>query len=149
MPRCRHAAAPPVRAGADADIILIPPIGQIVAAFLAGGCVVANLIGRKTRRAHLRLCGGIEIRRAVIIQRHPLALGNIGGKARAGFDGQLVQRHMCGAKTDGAGQFGLPLLDRLVRAGVDQVDADAVEKPLCGAERRQAFIDLMRASKEM
>ena len=55
VPHRRHAPAPPMRAGANPGIILIAPIGEVVAALFARACVVAGLICGKPRSIGQRL----------------------------------------------------------------------------------------------
>ena len=148
VPLRRHSGSPSMRAGPDADIILVAPVSEVVAAFLPGGGVVADFVGGKAGGLHPRLGQLIQISRCIIVEWLPLPFGDIGGEAGAGFDGQLVERHVRGAKADGARQFGIPGRSRLVGSGIDQVDADPPEMPLCGFERGEAFIHPVRAAQK-
>ena len=49
VPQRRVPAAPPVRAGADAGVVPVAPVGEVVAAFLARPRVVADFVGRQAR----------------------------------------------------------------------------------------------------
>ena len=44
-----HAEPPAMRAGADPGIIAVAPVSEVVAAFVAGAGMVADLVGRQAR----------------------------------------------------------------------------------------------------
>src|SRR5208283_2310668 len=76
---------PPVRAGADPDIILIAPIGEVVSAFGAWPRMVRDLVGREAVRdepvlRHLEQC-----RRDLLFGQHDRTASLQGGKGGAGF----------------------------------------------------------------
>ena len=55
---------------------------------------------------------------------------------------------MLSAEADRAGEFGFPGGERLVRAGIDQVEADPRKGTLGGVERGEPFGDIMRAPQK-
>ena len=55
---------------------------------------------------------------------------------------------MFGAEAEGAGEFGLPIDEPLVGAGVDEVEADAGEDALRDGERGEPLGDVVGATEE-
>ena len=149
VPFGRHGAPPAMRPRTDPGIIAIAPIGQIMAAFLAGAGVIAGFIGRQTGlfRAVLRACE--ELRSQIVVHRRKFAAAHIAREARALLDRQLIERQMPGAETERAIQLGLPGVQRLTGQGVDQIEADAIELLLRGIEGGQPFGDVMRPPEEL
>ena len=90
---CRFAPAT-VGSGADAEIVLVAPVGEVVAAFLPGCGVVADLVGGQAGGRGHRAGQREEIGGIIIIERLEHALADIGGKPGRGLDGELVERHM-------------------------------------------------------
>ena len=104
-----RAAAPAVRAGADAGIGAVAPVSEIVAALLAGPGVVGDFVGGQ---AGGRRSSPGSARRAR--RRRPGSAGTSSplrghrGEARAGLDGQLVEREVAGAEGERAAELGPP-----------------------------------------
>ena len=94
--RMPEAAA--VRARADAGIIAVAPVSEVVAALRARARVVADFIGGQAR-GRGALAGQLVQRGGEVgVERLELARGMERGEARAGLDGQLVERQMAGAE---------------------------------------------------
>ena len=81
-----------MRAWADPGIIVIPPIGKVVAALFAGSRMVACLIGEQSLSLGQFLSQGKQISGFVIIERLEYAASHIGFKPRPRLNGELVQR---------------------------------------------------------
>ncbi len=123
----------------------VAPVGEVVAALGAGPGVVADFVGRQAGglghlAGELEQVGGGSSSSGV---KAPCR--TIGGEARAGLDGQLVERQMPGAESQRARQLRLPMLGGLAGARVDQVEADPRSKRrLRRFERGQPLVDIMR-----
>ena len=98
-----------------------------MAAFLTGPRVVADLIGGKACSLRHFLRQRIEIGGRIVIEGIELVEPYIGREARIGFDRELVERHVIGAQRQRAAKFLRPLVLGLLRAGIDQIDADPRE----------------------
>src|SRR3546814_4319117 len=72
-----------MRAGADARIVAIAPIGQVVATLLARPRVVGHLIGRQPRRRRQFLRQGEEVGRVIVAGDRQFSPGCKGGEAGA------------------------------------------------------------------
>ena len=118
---------PAMRPGPDPDPVTGPPVGQIVAAFLAGLCVVGDFIGRQTGLRH-DLVGRLEeIGCVIIVHRQNLAAAGAGEEHGAGLDGQLIDRHMGDTKIERLTNLVLPAVNRLVLASIDQINRQPPE----------------------
>ena len=147
-----HAGAiqpPAVRSRADAHIVAIAPIGEIVAALLAGPGMIGHLVGGQPRRERERASELEQRGGAVGIIIAKLTLGGERGEAGAGLDGELVEREVAGAEAERTPELRFPGRRALFGPGIDQVEADTVESGLGGVERRQAFRDIMRPTEKM
>ena len=116
-----------VGAGADAGVVLVAPIGEIVAAFGTGPGEVADLVGSKAVVGAGFDCVVVEGGGAVVVGQGDLALAVAGLEGGAGLDGELVETEVVGAEGEGLAEFGGPGGAVLLRAGVNEVEADAGE----------------------
>ena len=148
-PEGRQLPTPPMRAGANTYIVAVAPIGQVVAALLAGAGMVRNLIGGNPRRCGLRAGLFEQVGAVIRINLGQLALRHQRGKARPRFDRQLIQRQMPRPERKRAGKLGFPVGKRLARPGIDQVEAHPPEMALRGIERGQPLGHVMRAPQKM
>ncbi len=85
---------PAVRAGTGARIFAIAPVEQVMAGLLTGGCMVGDLVGGKPRLLGQFLRQVVKVGGAVVggcHQRPTFVQVKVG---RAGFDGELVERHV-------------------------------------------------------
>ena len=98
----RMPAAAAVRAGADPGIIAVAPVSEVVAALRAGPGVVGDFVGGQPGRGGALLGQLEQAGRRVGVERLELVLGDHRGEARAGLDGQLVEREMLGAEAERA-----------------------------------------------
>ncbi len=87
--------------------------------------MIADLIGRSPGSPGHVLSDREQIGGTVIVQRDQLASANISGEARAGFDGELIERKMFGPEGQSARELALPLRQALARSGIDEIDRDA------------------------
>src|SRR5476649_1900132 len=111
-----------MRAGADAGIFLAAPINQIVPALRARTCVVGYLVGRKARIVANRLRQVVKIEPQIVVRDRELARLVQTEERRARLDGQLIEREMFGRFGDGALELGAPGLERLPRAGINEIE---------------------------
>ena len=91
---CAPQGQPAMGAGADADIVAVAPVDEIVARFLPGPGMVADLVGRQPGSAEHLLGQLVELGLQVLVERHQLALLDHGVEAGARLDGQLIERQM-------------------------------------------------------
>ncbi len=95
-----------MRAGTDADVILVAPVGEVVAALLARPRMIADLVGGQAPGFGQFAGQCVEVRRGIVGKRHERAPADVGGEARAGLDRELIERQMSGAEGERAGQLG-------------------------------------------
>src|SRR5689334_14400811 len=76
-----------VRAGADADVVAVAPVCEIVARFLAGPREVGDLVVRKARGAEARDGGLVERRGMLLVQHLEIAARDRLLELGAGLDG--------------------------------------------------------------
>src|SRR5687768_11850262 len=137
-----------VRAGADARIVAITPVSEVVAALLAWPGVVADLIGGEAGRRGASGGQLVERRGAVGIESLQLTRGGERGEARAGLDGQLVQRQMGGAERQCLVERRAPRGLRIAGQSVNQIEADAGEALLGNGQRIEALASRMGTAEE-
>ena len=128
--------APAMRAGADAGVILVAPVSEIVAALLARPGMVRDFVGGETRVFGHRLRRFIEDRALVRIGRGQFAARGHGGEAGAGLDGALVEREVAGAEGQGPAKLVGPGLLALLGPRINEVEADPIRrrpKPVASA----------------
>ena len=125
----------------DADVVLVPPIGEIVPAFGARPRVIGDLVRRQS--------GGLEYFVGDLIERRPgVGVGQGEGagamrgiERRAFLDGQLVDRQMIAGEVQGARQFLAPRRHLLARAAVDQIERGRRHRLLRQLHRGDRLID--------
>lgn len=98
VPHGRRAKPPAMRARSYADVVLVAPVGQVVAAFLAGAGMVAGLVGGQAGSGGQLPGQGKEVGRLVVVERGELAFADERGEAGAGLDGELVEREVAGSE---------------------------------------------------
>ena len=133
----------------DPRIVAIAPVGEVVAALLAGAGVVADLVGGKACCAGALAGEREEIARRIVVERGEPALAHEGGKARARLDGELVEREVAGPQRQRARQFGVPAFRRVAGAGVDEVETDPREMALGDIERGEPLGGIVEAAQKM
>ena len=142
------AGQPAVRAWADAGIVAIAPVDEVVPALGAGAGVVGDLVGRRGRRRR-RSPGsrGTCRRRASGVGQaaQPAARGKV-AEAGAGLDRELVEREVVDGQRERAAELGSPVGEGLALAGVDQVEADPREDRR-GRPRRRATASAVSCSR--
>ena len=115
----RHAA---MRAGADAEIIPVTPIDEIVAAFGAGPGMVRDLIGRQPGRREPMLRQLEQRRGGVLVGRQRLAARGAIAEGGARLDRQLVERQMLAGERQRLAQLLVPGGERLAGPRIDQIE---------------------------
>tara|TARA_B100001939_G_scaffold339572_2_gene346551 strand:- start:6158 stop:6991 length:834 start_codon:yes stop_codon:yes gene_type:complete len=110
-----------MRAGTYAQIFLVPPIGEIMPAFLAGSGMVGNLISRESCCCADILGNVIHVRRHLFLQQAQPApvIGIV--KSGALFNGKLIQRQMVHRQLQSLLQFLFPVGQALSHAGINQI----------------------------
>ena len=111
-----------MRPGADAGVVAVAPVGEVVPALLARPGVVADLVGRQAGLAQQLLGQLVEGGLVVIVHRRHGAGADQGVKARAGLDRELVDREVAVRHPEPRPQLGRPRGRGLPRPGVDQVE---------------------------
>ena len=120
-----------------------------MARFLPWLGVVRDFIGREPGLLGELLREVIEIGGAVVCGRHqPPALIKI-EISRAGLDRELVERHVALLLGQRTGEFGAPLLRRLVRTRIDHVEGDAREDFRRQPEGSDGFFRGMLAAQRL
>ena len=128
-----RAAAAAVRAGADAGIGAVAPVSEIVAALLAGPGVVGDFVGGEAGRLGHRLGQLVErgassgsARRQLAPRRHARR-----SACRARWSAGRARGGRCRSRAPGSSSAAQASL-ALAGQGVDQVEADPVERGLRG-----------------
>src|SRR5690348_1546763 len=111
-----------MRARTNAGVIAIPPIEKIVAAFRTGTRMIGNFVGGPASRVRHFLREFVEGSGAVIVGNRECTGPRQCGKWRRWLNRELIQRQMFRAEVEGFLQFGAPLLWRLMRPRVDQIE---------------------------
>ncbi len=140
MPDGAVAEPAPVRARADAGIVAVAPVSEVVAALLTGPGMVADFVERQARGGGDFAGEFVEVGGNVGVDGLEFAGGMEGGEARARLDRQLVERQVTGAERERAGKHRLPLDGGLTGQGIDEVEGDAVEVPLRDVECGKALV---------
>src|SRR5690606_1334657 len=87
----RQRAAPAMGAGADADIVRIAPVSEIVPAPGAGRGVVRDFIGWPAGSGSTRLRQLVERGGMIEVGGDKVAEPHVGLEARSGLDGELIE----------------------------------------------------------
>ena len=116
-----------MRAGADAGIILVAPIDEVVVGFGSGACVIGDFVRGQPEFGGFLGCGVIQPGGQLFLGQGEFAAAIQCGEFRALFDGELVERQMVRRQGQRLPQFRPPRGFRLLRAGVDEVERDAWE----------------------
>ena len=120
---------PAMRARPDADVILIPPIDQIMAAGSPGTGVVGDFVGGQAGGRQSRL-GELEHRRRLVLGRQGEGAARmVGEEARAALDGELIERQVLAGQRQRPLELGRPGLLGLAGPRIDQVEGIAREMP--------------------
>jgi hypothetical protein len=90
--------------------------------------VVGDFVGGEAGGFRHRLGQLVERGAVVRIGFGQLALGGERGEAGAGLDGELVEREVAGAEGEGAGELASQAASLWPGQGVDEVEADALER---------------------
>ena len=118
---------PAMRARADAGVFVLAPVDEIVPALGARPRVIGNLVGRQAGAAADLLRQVVERAAGVVVGNDELAGLVQRVERRVRLDGELIERQMLGGFADGALELGRPLLRRLPRPRVDQIERIALE----------------------
>ncbi len=116
-----------VRAGADAGVVAVAPVGQVVAALRTRAGVVGDLVGVQAVGGGLLGGGLVEGGGVLALGQHQGALAVQRLEGGAGLHGELVERQVVGGERQRLAQLRAPGGQRLLRAGVDQVEGQAGE----------------------
>ena len=137
-----------VRAGADAGIILIAPIGEVVPALPARLGVVGDLVSFEAETRRLLRRGVIQARRHILLREREFAAAVEGRKLGAGLDGELVEGEMIGGERKRPAQFLPPCRLLLPRPGIDQVEGQARKNALRERDGGNGLIRRMLAAEK-
>ena len=139
---------PRMRARADADIVVIAPVAQIVTRFLARPGVVADLVGGQAPVFHQRLGLVIEGGGQIFVRHREAAQPVVGMERGAGFDGELIERQMPVGEGERLFELGTPVGQRLLRARIDQVERVARKIAGRGLNRPARLIGAVLAAEK-
>src|SRR6185312_16958284 len=140
---------PAMRAGADADIVAVAPIEQIVPAFGPGPRMVGDLIGRHQAGLELRLRRLVEIGREPVLRHREIAACMLRMKRGSRLDGELVERQMVGREVEGAAELGFPFGDALPGTGIDEIEGEAREMARREIDRGARLAGRMLAAEKV
>ena len=140
---------PPVCARSAAGVFAIAPIEEVVAALLARRGVVGDFVGGQPGRARQLLRDLVERERFLALWDHKLAGGVQRGERRLRLDGELVEREVAARERQRFTKLAPPVVDRLARSRVDEVEGDAVEVCACHLECGECFSGGMDASERL
>ena len=129
-----------MRAGADAEIILVAPIGEVVPALGAGAGVVGDFVGREAGPSEAVLRRLEKLGGEVVVGHGDVAVRRPRRELRAGLDRQLVERQMRPGEGQRLVELRRPGVERLVGPRVDQVERNAREMGAGEGDRRQGLV---------
>ena len=140
-----------MRARADARVVAVSPIGEVVPALAAGHGVVRHLVGQQAEAACLLGCRLVERGGCVLVRQRDFATAMQGLELRPRLDRELVQRQMVGGQRQCLAQFHPPRFERLARACADHVERDAREdrprRLQCGDRLRRRMLPPEQAQR--
>src|SRR5579872_320270 len=139
---------PAMRPRPDPKIIAITPVGKIMTAGTAGAGMVRDLVSDKTRLAQEALGGLVKRPREILVGKDEFASGMERGKARAGLDGELIDREMIAGQGQRLFELRLPLRERLARPRINEIEGKTREKPLRERECRERIAHIMAPPEE-
>ena len=129
-----------MRAGADARIIPIAPIDQVMPRFRAGFGMVRDFIGRHARRIAQLLRCFIHIGGQIVFGQAAQPAPRIPVPERgARFDRQLVQGQVIDRHAQRLAQLRAPGRHGLILPRIDQVETDAIEILPCDIKGLAGF----------
>ena len=141
-----HARDVTVRARTESPPVRALPVRQVVARPVG---VVARPVGHLVplvAGAPEEVVGQlVHVGLQVVVGRRDLAAADLPRELRAVLDDQRVRRHVVGLERDRGLQRCAPVLERLPRRAVDQVDADVEPRPSGGRDGRGDIGRLVRA----
>src|SRR4051794_18932963 len=143
-----HPEAAAMRARADAGIVAIAPVSEIVPAFLARTRMVADLIGRHPGGRRHDVGQLVKGRRLIDVERMELSSLVQGGEAGAGLDSQLIERKVLGPERQRLGQHRRPVVFIVARHTINKIEAHPPEILLCSIKRRKALAYRVSAAEE-
>ena len=110
--------------------------------------MVRDLIGGQAVRLRDLLRQLIKVCLVIVFHRDELSASGAFTEGGAFLDGQFIEREVRRTEREGIGEFSLPALGGLARAGIDEVERDIVERVqrrVCG---KAGIGGVMVASKE-
>src|SRR5262245_30993321 len=129
-----------VSAGADAGVIVPPPIEQIVTRLRSRPRMVRDFVSGESRRL-AKFLGEEILRPGFHAVRCSECAGLVArGERRAGLDRELIEREVVGGVAKREAELVAPGLRRLALARIDEVERDAAEMALGKVERRERLI---------
>src|SRR5579885_2883674 len=146
LPRPRGEAA--MRARADAEVVAVAPIDEVVAALRAGAGVVRDLVGGQAGGGKALLRQLEEFAGKIVLRHGEIAAGIGRREGRARLDRELIERQVIAGERKGAVQLPPPGGDALSRPRIDEVEGEAREMLPRERERRQRLIEAVAAPEE-
>ena len=91
---------------------------------------VRHLVPREAGPAELLVGVKVLVGEIVVVRHRKLATGDPARQSGAGLDDQRVRRDVVGRARQGCLDGELPVLERLARSAIDEVEADLAEAGL-------------------
>ena len=135
-----------VRAGANADVVAVSPVNQIVPRLRPVAGVIADLVGGHTKVGADVAGQGEHIGSAIFVRQAGKFASVIAiAKSRALFDGQLIQGKMVYRHVQSLFQLGFPFRQSLFLPAVNQIETDPIKGFACDVKGRACFVGRMNA----
>ncbi len=121
------AGAVPMRGASHREVVALSPVDVVVAALLTRSSPVRDLVPVETRGGELGVGQLVLERLVVVVGRGDLAPDHPAVKRRAGLHRQRVGADVPRFELERAVERRFPVVDRLARSPVDQIEIDALD----------------------
>ena len=137
-----------MRAGTDAEIILIAPIDEIVPAFLARARMIGDFVSRQARGGEGVLRRLVKRALRLFIRQAEIAARESARESSACLDGELIEREMIARHRQRGIELVAPRCERLPRPRIDQIEREAREEPRRERDRVPRLTRIVAAAEE-
>src|ERR1700756_157554 len=142
------AGQPPVGSGADADVVLVAPIGEIVPAFSTRPSMVRYFVSRQPASREVVLSHLVQRRCAFLIGQSNFAQPFLRRESGAGLDRQLIEREMLPSEGQRLVELASPGSDALAGARIDQIERKPRKSVSGVLDRRDRLVSVVSARSE-
>ncbi len=117
----------PVRGRADREVVTLVPVEEVVPALATGSGPVRDLVPLVPGAAQDVVGDLVLLGLVVVVGRPAPAARDVLAERCARFDGQRVRAHVVGLEPEDTIEAAAPVVDRLARRAVDQIQVEVLE----------------------